>query len=191
MTAEAIPMAPASRFWDKIAEKYARQPVADEAAYQKKLEVTREYFNPEMEVVELGCGTGSTAIAHAPYVRRIRAYDISPKMIDIAKGKAQDAAIDNVEFEVAGLEELTLPDGSADAVLALSLLHLVEDRDAAIARVRRVLKPGGVFITNTACIGDTMPYFRLIGPIGRALGIMPLVKVFTQKDLVRSFEDGG
>ncbi|MDJ0945640.1 MAG: hypothetical protein QNJ30_19405 [Kiloniellales bacterium] len=41
-----------SRFWDRIAERYSKRPVADEAAYQRKLEVTREYFRPEMEVLE-------------------------------------------------------------------------------------------------------------------------------------------
>ena len=40
------------KFWDKIAERYSKQPIADEAAYQKKLKVTQEYFKPEMEVLE-------------------------------------------------------------------------------------------------------------------------------------------
>ena len=55
-------MATSARFWDRIAERYSKSPVADEAAYQKKLQVTREYFRPDMEVLEIGCGTGSTAI---------------------------------------------------------------------------------------------------------------------------------
>ena len=75
-------------FWDRIAERYSKRPVADEAAYQKKLQVTREYFQPDMAVLEFGCGTGSTTITHSPYVRHIRAIDISSKMIEIAKGKA-------------------------------------------------------------------------------------------------------
>ncbi len=60
-----------ARFWDKIAERYSKRPIVDEAAYQKKLQVTREYFRPDMEVLEFGCGTGSTAITHAPYVKHI------------------------------------------------------------------------------------------------------------------------
>jgi ubiquinone/menaquinone biosynthesis C-methylase UbiE len=72
-----------ARFWDRIAKRYARRPVTDEAAYQKKLQVTREYFNSESEVLEFGCGTGSTAIAHAPHVNHIHAIDISSKMIKI------------------------------------------------------------------------------------------------------------
>ena len=77
-----------AKFWDKIAERYSKQPIADEAAYQKKLKVTQEYFQPDLEVLEFGCGTGSTAIIHAPYVKHIRAIDISSNMIDIAQDKA-------------------------------------------------------------------------------------------------------
>jgi SAM-dependent methyltransferase len=56
-------------FWDKRADKYSQRPIADETTYQKKLEITRKYFREDMEVLEIGCGTGSTAIAHAPYVK--------------------------------------------------------------------------------------------------------------------------
>jgi len=78
-------MGQSEKFWDKISARYAKQPIADEAAYQTKLQVTREYLEPEMEVLEISCGTGSTAIIHAPYVKHIRAIDISPKMIAMHK----------------------------------------------------------------------------------------------------------
>ncbi|MCP4319127.1 MAG: methyltransferase domain-containing protein [Hyphomicrobiales bacterium] len=94
-----------SRFWDKIAERYSRKPVADEDAYQRKLQVTREYLRPDMEVLEFGCGTGSTAIAHAPYVKHIEAIDISSKMIEIAHGKADAGKVENVTFEQATIED--------------------------------------------------------------------------------------
>lgn len=55
-----------TKFWDKIANKYSQQPIADEVSYQKKLQVTQGYFNPEMSVLEFGCGTGLTAIIHTP-----------------------------------------------------------------------------------------------------------------------------
>ena len=43
-----------AKFWDKTAEKYSKQPIADEAAYQKKLQVTQQYLKPNMEVLEFG-----------------------------------------------------------------------------------------------------------------------------------------
>jgi len=121
VTRERTTMHPPSRFWDKIAERYAKKPVADEAAYQKKLEVTRQYFRPDMEVLEFGCGTGSTAIAHAPYVKHVRATDISAKMIEIAQGKADAAGIGNVSFERTTIEDLEVPDASLDVVMGHSM----------------------------------------------------------------------
>jgi SAM-dependent methyltransferase len=117
-----------ARFWDRIAEWYARQPIADEAAYTGKLEVTRGYLRPDMEVLEIGCGTGGTAIAHAPHVKHIRAIDISAKMIAIAMTKAATAEAKNVDFEQASIDELNVADGSLDAVLALGILHLLNNR---------------------------------------------------------------
>jgi len=184
-------MTNSAKFWDKIANRYAKQPIADEAAYQKKLQVTREYFHPEMEVLEFGCGTGSTAIAHAPYIKHIRAIDFSSKMIEIAQAKADAQNIQNVTFEQASIDELSVPDQTLDLVLGLSILHLLEDKEAAISKVYKMLKPGGFFITSTVCLGDTMAWFKLIAPIGKFLGFFPLVKVFTVKDLEKSLTDAG
>ena len=50
-----------SRFWDKLADKYVASPVADVRSYETKLEITRNYLRPDMELLELGSGSGSTA----------------------------------------------------------------------------------------------------------------------------------
>ena len=180
-----------AKFWDKIAQRYSKQPIADEAAYQKKLQITQEYFQPNMEVLEFGCGTGSTAIIHAPYVKHIRAIDISSNMIEIAQGKADAQNIKNITFEQLSIDQLTVPDRTFDVVLGLSILHLLENKEEVIAKVHKMLKPGGIFVTSTACLGDTMKWFKFIMPIGKFLGLMPLVKVFTAKELENSLTNGG
>ncbi|MGB6298930.1 MAG: class I SAM-dependent methyltransferase [Rivularia sp. (in: cyanobacteria)] len=180
-----------AKFWNKTAESYSQQPIADEAAYQKKLQVTQEYLKPEMEVLEFGCGTGGTAIIHAPYVKHIRAIDFSSEMIKIAQGKAEAQNINNVTFEQLTIEELTVADESFDVVLGLGILHLLENKKEVIAKVYRMLKPGGVFITSTACLGDTMKWFKVIAPIGVFLRLIPLVKVFTSKELENILSDAG
>lgn len=179
------------RFWDRIAARYSRQPVADEAAYQKKLQVTREYFRPDMQVLEFGCGTGSTAIVHAPYVSHILALDISSKMLEIAQGKADAKGVKNITFKCAAIDDFAVPDQSLDAVLALNILHLLDDRTAVIARVHRMLKPGGVFVSSTACLGDSMKFFKFVAPIGKFLGLLPQVRVFSIAQLVGSLTDAG
>ena len=184
-------MGDAARFWDRIAERYSKKPVADEASYQRKLEVTRGYFRPDTEVFEFGCGTGSTAISHAPHVRRIHAIDISSKMIEIARAKADRANVENITFERSTIEQALIPDESFDVVLGLSILHLLEDKEAAMIKVHRILRPGGIFVTSTSCIGDTLRFFKLIAPIGRFLGVMPLLNIFTTDELVTSMTDAG
>jgi len=178
------------KFWDKIAARYAKRPVADEEAYQEKLRVTREYLKPDMRVLEFGCGTGSTAIAHAPFVQHIRAIDASANMIMIAQGKARADGVENVTFEKSTIEDLEVPDASLDAVLGLSILHLLEDKEAVITRVHRILKPGGIFVTSTACIGDSMKYFGVIAPVLPFFGL-PLVRVFTVQELEESLATVG
>jgi 2-polyprenyl-3-methyl-5-hydroxy-6-metoxy-1,4-benzoquinol methylase len=152
-----------AKFWDRHAEGYSKRPVSDEAVYQKKLQVTREYFRPDMEVLEFGC----------------------------AQGKARAANVNNVTFEAAAIGDLDISDQSLDAVLGLSILHLLEDKDDIIDRVYHMLKPGGVFVTSTPCVGDNMKFFKFIGPIGRFLRLLPLIKVFTKKELEDSITNAG
>ena len=112
-------------------------------------------------------------------------------MINIARDKAEAAQIDNVSFETQAVAGHDIADSGYDVIMAHNLLHLLEDPAAAIADAYRGLKPGGVFISSTACIGDMSWYFRIIAPVGHYIGLIPLVKVFTQAQLMQSFIDAG
>jgi len=180
-----------ARFWDRIAKRYARRQIADEAAYLEKLRISRDYLRPDKDVLEFGCGTGSTAIAHAPFVKHIRATDISSAMIEIARRRAAAENIGNVTFEQLRIEDLVVPPGSLDVVMGHSILHLLDDKEAAIAKVHDMLKPGAVFITSTPCLADIANWFKYVAPIGRALGLIPLVRFFTADDLRNSLKEAG
>jgi SAM-dependent methyltransferase len=179
------------RFWDRLAERYARQPIADEAAYQRKLQITRGHLRPDMHVLEFGCGTGGTAILHAPLVRHITAIDFSDAMLAIARAGAVEGGVSNVTFQRADITSFDAPDASFDVVLGLSILHLLADKDAVIARVFRLLKPGGVFISSTTCLGDTLGGFKFIAPIGKAVGLLPQLDIMTTRQLVESISGAG
>ncbi len=112
-------------------------------------------------------------------------------MIKIAQSKAEAKNINNVTFEQLTIEELTVADETFDVVLGLSILHLLENKEKAIAKVYKMLKPGGVFVTSTVCLGDTTKWFKVIASIGIFLGLMLLVKVFTAKELADSLTDAG
>ena len=184
-------MEPSSQFLDKVALRYSKKTIDNEDAYQYKLKKTREYFQPTNQVLEIGCGTGTTAIQHAPFVEHILATDISAKMLGIANEKAKVENVGNVTFKQSSIESLSLDDASMDVVLGLSVLHLLEDKEAAIKHVFQILKPGGVFVTSTVCLGDNMKFFKYIAPIGKFLRLMPLVKIFTAKELESSLKGVG
>lgn len=173
-------MAEPAKFWDRIAKKYAASPIADEATYRRKLALTSERLNPDMDVLEFGCGTGGTARIHAPKVRSYRATDISSAMIEIARSKGP--LPDNLTFEVAAFDTMPVDESSLGMVLGLSILHLVANPDATIAKAFGVLKPGGYFVTSTACMGR-MWVIKPLVPMGRALGLLPELRFFTEDEL--------
>lgn len=179
-----------STFWDKWANRYSKQPIKDPKAYQHKLEQTQAYFKPEMNVLEFGCGTGSTAIIHAPFVNNIKAVDISKNMIAIAKQKAQAESIDNIDFEVATLDSLSPQQQTFDVILGLSILHLMEDWQLALTKVNRLLKPGGIFVSSTPCMKH-MKLLRLLAPLGQHTGLIPQLSYFNDQELTSSIEAAG
>lgn len=174
----------ARAFWNKSAARYAKSPIRNESAYQHKLAITQEYFRPDSAVLEFGCGTGSTAIIHAPHVKHIVAIDISDQMLEIAEQKARDAGIENIAFRQGTLETVALEEGSFDAVLGLNILHLLEDLEATLAKVHSLLKPGGVFVSSTVLIGDINLLLRMVIPPMQMLGFAPYVNRFGKRALI-------
>ncbi|MFW8635372.1 class I SAM-dependent methyltransferase [Cribrihabitans pelagius] len=169
MTADA-------RFWNRIAPKYAKHPIRDRGAYEYALERTRSYLDEGAEVLELGCGTGSTAIALAPGVARITATDLSEGMLKVARERAAAAAVQNIRLHCCPVE--TAPTGPFDTVMAFNLLHLLPDLKAALAGIAARLKPGGLFISKTPCLGEargTLKYrlFQVAIPLMRLAGQAP------------------
>lgn len=184
-------MVKAVEFWDKKAESYAKSPVGDEEVYNEKLATTQRYFDADSQVFEFGCGTGTTAIHHAPFVSKIVATDISSNMIEIARKKAIAAKLTNIEFQRSTLEDFEAADASFDVVMAHNILHLLEDPDRAIRRAYQLLKPGGVFVTSTVCLGDSFSHWRVLLIIGKIFGKVPYVNVLKRETLRRYLADAG
>jgi ubiquinone/menaquinone biosynthesis C-methylase UbiE len=174
----------AAEFWDRIAPDYNKRPISDAESYARKLAATQALMRPDMKVLEFGCGTGSTALEHAPHVAHIDATDISAAMIAIGRKKAELAGIDNVTFRQSGVEEFDA-DGNYDMVLALNLLHLLPDRTAALAKIHRLLKPGGFFISSTVCLADRMWFLRPVIPVMQWMGKAPYVSFIGANDVWR------
>ncbi|MDF1678957.1 class I SAM-dependent methyltransferase [Ponticaulis sp.] len=179
------------RFWDKIADRYAAKKIDDEAVYQEKVTLTQAYLNPEMKALEFGCGTGSTALLHAPFVQHILATDLSPAMLEHGRLKADAGGIENITFQHTSVEDFEAEDESFDAVLALNLLHLCEDPWAVIAKIHDLLKPGGVFIQSTPCLSDYGAVTQFAIPVMRAIGKAPSTTHFSTDQLEQKLDETG
>jgi len=102
---------------------------------------------PDEAVLDVGCGTGSLAIALKAKVGEsgeVKGIDASPEMIEQARRKAAKQGA-GAGFEVALIEELPFPEGRFDLVVSSFMLHHLPDevKRRGLAEIRRVLKPGG------------------------------------------------
>ncbi|CUX59073.1 class I SAM-dependent methyltransferase [Agrobacterium genomosp. 13] len=181
-----------ARFWNRTARKYAEGRIADEAGYERTLERTRGLLRPEDSILELGCGTGTTAIRLAGGVKDYLATDISTDMIAIAQERKHAAgSLTNLVFSIATVETLVPHPAQFNAVLGFNYLHLVRDLPGALQHIHSLLAPQGLFITKTPCVGDMNPFIRLVLPAMRAIGKAPYAGIFTATELSRHITAGG
>lgn len=186
-------MTDAASFWDKIADKYARDVIKDTVSYEYTLDRTRTYLTPRDHMLEIGCGTGSTAVQLADSVAHITGTDISPAMIEIARERAKAAGADNIRFAVS--DAAAAPPGPFDVVTAFNLLHLIEDLDGLLTNVYSRLRPGGRFISKTFCrkpgFHGEYIMMRLAVPVLQKLGKAPFVNVMSVSALERAMKNAG
>jgi len=166
-------------FWDRIANKYAADPIEDIAGYEATLKRVQDFLSDDQDVLEIGCGTGTTALRLAPLTHRWLATDLSTKMIAIAREKLAAQPTPQLSFEVADADAPVFGSGVFDALMAFNLLHLVSDLDHALQLAVQALRPGGLLISKTPCIAELNPLIpRLALPLMRAIGKAPHVLCF-------------
>ncbi|MCC1482551.1 class I SAM-dependent methyltransferase [Roseibaca sp. Y0-43] len=175
-------------FWSKMAPRYARAKIGDVAGYERSLHRTQPFLQGA-RVLELGCGTGLTAMALAPHAASYHATDIAPGMIEIAQGRLAETPVAGLSFAVAQAEDFG-PD-RFDVVFAQNYLHLLRDLPGTLAHIYALLPKGGVLIAKTPVLGQAPFYIRWLVPILQALGKAPFLTMVTAADLERALTRAG
>ena len=175
------------KFWNRIAERYAARPLRNVAAYEAMLADVSARLKPTDRVLEIGCGTGGTAIRLASGVAQYTATDFSTEMVRIARAKPFEG---NLSFRVADAAS-AFDGGPFDVICAFNVLHLVEDLPETLARIHANLKPGGLLISKTWCFADLRLKVRMIFPLLRMIGLFPVATTLTEPQLRQALRDAG
>lgn len=174
--------------WDKLSKRYIASPIGDPDSYEHKLELTRKYLRPDMDVLEIGCGSGNTGRKHAPLVGSYTAMDISSEMIE--RGRALGDVPANMRYVHGNFDDVEAIPASYDMVLALSVLHLLPDPAATVRKIAASLKPGGYFVSSTVRTGN-IALLRMIAPVGQVLGLTPHLSFIKGEDIRRYMTEAG
>lgn len=180
--------------WNKLAKNWDTPGVSLGENDLKIIERTKKYLDASAVVLDYGCATGSIALEIAGMAKEVRGIDISANMIELARTKADERGVKNIAFTKATVFDESLKEGTFDVILSLSILHLVENPARVIGRVNQLLKPGGIFISATPCLGEktflsmlmNIPIFVL-----SKLGLIPSITFFSASSLVETITSAG
>jgi len=127
------------------------------------------HLRPGEVVVDLGCGGGLDVFLASPKVGaegRAIGIDMTPEMIERARRNAEKGGFTNVEFHLAKIDNLPLPDSSVDCVISNCVINLAPDKQAVFREIARVLKPGGRLAVSDIALKNELPtYAEQIGEL--------------------------
>lgn len=171
------------KFWDKTANKYDQEEKKDEEIRIKIIEKTKKYLKISDNVLDYGCGTGLISNEIADNVKMIHAIDTSSKMIEIAKKKADRRKIENIDYVHSTIFDEKYKRSSFDVILVFYILHLLEDTHEVIQRINELLKPGGLIISATPCMGEKKIFLSTLLLLVSKIGLVPDIRSFKISEL--------
>jgi 2-polyprenyl-3-methyl-5-hydroxy-6-metoxy-1,4-benzoquinol methylase len=178
------------KFWDRLAGNFDRTGENTDSALLRSVENARKYLTAEDIVLDYGCATGAVAFEIAHMVKNVQGIDISSKMIVIARSKAFERKTENVAFVQSTIFDDRFSSASFDVILAFNILHLLEDASRAIQRVNELLKPGGLMISSTGCLGEKKSIVNALTVfLTKIIGLL-YVRSFKISELRESIEMG-
>ena len=144
------------KFWDKVSKLFGTsgKKIKQNSTTFKTIEATKRLLDSNDVVLDYACGPGTITIEIAESVKTIHGIDISSGMIEVAKRKVAQLNIENVDLEQSNLFNEQYEKESFNVVLAFNILHFIEDTPKVMMRINDLLKPGGLFISATGCLGS-------------------------------------
>lgn len=173
--------------WDWLSKNWDSSSTDLGESDQKIVDKTSKLITPTDTLLDYGCASGTIALELAAKVQQVHGIDISSKMITIAERRTKERQLSNVTFSHADIFDPEHKDGSYDVITAFALLHLLDDPWKAVQKIHQLLKPGGLFITSTPCLGEKNFISLLLNTfvfIASRIGLLPRsISFFSQAKL--------
>ena len=171
---------PNPNFWNKLASKYALRPVADQPSYEYKLQLIGQALqdlppgptSKPIRVLEVGCGTGSTAVHLASQFAHIHfvATDYAQDMITIARAKRDVLQLKNLSFQCQLAHDSLQDNPPFDMIIAMNVVHLLPHWRQFVQQSASSLKPNGWWVSSHYCLGEMNPVLRVLLGLGLKAG---------------------
>lgn len=173
------------KFWDKVSNLFDRseKKIKQNSTTFKTIEATKKMLDNNDVVLDYGCGPGTITFEIAKNVKTVHAIDISSGMIAVAKRNAAKRNIENINFEHSNLFDEQYKKGSFNVILAFNILHFIEDIPEVMVRINDLLKPGGLFISATACLEERKTFLSMMMFFLTKIGIVPKMNFFKITEL--------
>ena len=114
--------------------------------------IERLTLSPGSTVLDVGCGSGASAIPAAQRVGpggRVIGVDLAERLLAMARAKANALRLQNAEFRVGDMESLGFSDGAFDAVVCVFAIFFVPDMVKQVRELWRMVRPGGQLAITT------------------------------------------
>lgn len=177
------------RYWERYATSYDRSMIVLGKPIGPMLERVASAVHGRARVLELAAGTGLVTGAIARGAGAVVATDYAQAMVDALAARVRGSQLENVRCERADVYALPYAAGSFDAVVAANLLHLLPDLPSALDAMKRVVRPGGLWVLPTFCHDETAVSWA----ISRVLALtgFPGQRRFTLASLRGTLEGAG
>jgi ubiquinone/menaquinone biosynthesis C-methylase UbiE len=141
----------AATTYNKAAEHFDDIPLAFWDVTGRRT-VERLALKPGATVLDVGCGTGASALPAAEAVGpggKVIGVDLAEKLLEQARAKAAQRQLPNVEFRLGDMTALGFPDNHFDAIVSVFSIFFVTDMEAQVRELWRMVKPGGKLAITT------------------------------------------